>query len=82
MNTSKVIKSIRVNTASWKLVTETSACLVFSNGAGWCFVRISTKCGGGYKLLNKAQGVEMKWEEGDAIGSQLWGPLCNQMLGL
>ena len=82
MSTTKVIKSIRVNTASWKLVTETASCLVFSNGAGWCFVRISTNIGGGYKLINKAEGVEMKWEEGDAIGSQLWQPLCNQMLGL
>ena len=82
MSTTKVIKSIRTATSSWRLVTETESCLVFTNGAGWCFVRISVKIGGGYKLINKAEGVEMKWTEEDPIGTQLWQPLCDQMLGL
>ncbi|MDJ0534871.1 MAG: hypothetical protein QNJ70_20720 [Xenococcaceae cyanobacterium MO_207.B15] len=82
MRTGQVIKSITVNPSDWNKVKDNNIALVFTNNEGWYFIRKSLNIGGGFKLVNQSQKVEMNWDESDAVASQLWQSLFNNRLGL
>ena len=81
MRTSQVIKSIKCEPESWTNIAETTSALIFTNHQGWYFVRQASDIGGGFKLVNRAEEIEMNWIEQDTIANQLWDSLASKFLG-
>ena len=73
MSVSKTIKSIKTASSTWFVANNNHVGTYYHLGSNdnWLFVDITSEYGGGYLLANQAENVEMKWEEGDAVGSQL-----------
>ena len=79
MSVSKTIKSIKTASSTWFVANNNHVGTYYHLGSNdnWLFVDITSEYGGGYLLANQAENVEMKWEEGDAVGSQLASYLRN-----
>jgi hypothetical protein len=80
MKVSQVIKSIKVNSKAWSLVTQDDTRIIMTNGEGYYFVRYCHFKG--FKLFSPSNQIEMNYEENDVVAQQLWGYLVNVLLGL
>ena len=71
MKVSQILRSIKTTPELWT-VRHQNAVLYSFTYQGFTFAKMTKQYGGGIKLVNKAQGVEMVWESDDPVASQLW----------
>ena len=83
MSVSRIIKSIKTAPSTWVKtnVNHIGTYYHFESNNNWLFVEINASYGGGCLLANQEEKVEMRWEAGDAVGTQLTSYLKSASAG-